>query len=424
VRSACAQPTTSWRPAGAPWPGGTSTQPRAFSGERRRFYPLRHARIALLPDLVEAHVHAGELDRAETLATEGIEAAETLADEHLIALARVARAWLTSETDARRGLDRALADAEEAVAVFERAGDDRALARAWDVVRGVHWTGGQLGAAKRAAERGILHADRAGDLRQAGWHRIYRTACGYFGLAPMDDVDEEMKCDLAWARQTGSIWLEALLLWPLGAQQVARGNTAAGKELIERGVAIMSELGMRLFAASTVTGWVWYVTDDPGAAEAHLGESYTALAEAGEKSRSPDVAFMLADALYEQGRYEEAAETASAAAGATGDDVSWQVLELAVAAKLLARRGRREEAESLARQAVAVAFTAEYIDSRAESLLALATVLRLAGRLEEATTAMQNVVAIWEAKGNILFAQRARARLSDGCSASSAQRAL
>ena len=50
--------------------------------------------------------------------------------------------------------------------------------------------------------------------------------------------------------------------------------------------AIMSELGMRLFAASTVTGWVWYVTDDPGAAEAHLRESYTALAEAGEKSRS------------------------------------------------------------------------------------------------------------------------------------------
>jgi hypothetical protein len=75
--------------------------------------------------------------------------------------------------------------------------------------------------------------------------------------------------------------------------------------------------------------------------------------------------------------------------------------------------GRREEAESLAREAVAITFTTEYVDRRADALLALATVLRLAGRSDDATAAIRDVVAIWDAKGNTLFARRARARLSD-----------
>jgi class 3 adenylate cyclase/tetratricopeptide (TPR) repeat protein len=369
--------------------------------------------LELLPDLAEAHAEAGELVAAAAIVDAGVAAAERLGDERLLAVARVERARLKCQTAPRGFLDQALEDAERAIDVLEPLGDDRGLAHAWDVVRGVHWLRGQLSPARTAADRGIVHAERAGDVRQLGWHRIWRTAAAYFGPEPFDVVDEEMARDLEWARHTGSLWLEALLVQPMGVREAARGRLDVGKPLIDRGIAIMSELGMRLFGAGTVTNWVWYVTDDPVVAEAHLRESYATLLELREQSIVSDVASMLADALFAQGRYDEAEEIAAAAAAASvPDDVSAQVLPRAIRAKILARRGEADEPESLAREAVALAYTMDYVDLRAESLLALGVVLRLAGRTAEGDEATLRAAGVYEAKGNVLFAARARQALS------------
>jgi hypothetical protein len=81
-------------------------------------------------------------------------------------------------------------------------------------------------------------------------------------------------------------------------------------------------------------------------------------------------------------------------------------------AKVWARRGELDEAEAAAREGVALAEATEFVDLRGESLLALAEILRLAGRNDEAADATRQALAIWEAKGNVVHAERARVLLA------------
>jgi tetratricopeptide (TPR) repeat protein len=371
-------------------------------------------RIGVLPDLVEALFEAGRPMEADVLVEQAIEAVEKLGDEHLIALANMQKAWLKMAVDPRDWADHALSEAERAIRVFERFEDDRALARAWYVVQSVHWLRGELTASKAAAERGLLHAERAGDLRQQGLLRTAVSGPTYFGLGPLEEFPEEVEGHLAWARRTGSLWLEALAIQALGTYHATRGERDKGKELIGRGTSILSELGMRIFAAGLAANWIWLVTDDLVTVEARLRKSYNTLAAAGEKGVGSTVAANLAEALYRQGRYEEADEMlAVSEADSASEDVTTRAYGAAIRAKILARSGRVEEAETMAREAAALARETEYVDLRGDSLLALGEVLRLTGRPDEAAEAMQEALHLWEAKGNVVFASRTRELLGE-----------
>ena len=88
------------------------------------------------------------------------------------------------------------------------------------------------------------------------------------------------------------------------------------------------------------------------------------------------MASMLARAVLEQGRDEEAlAWTETAERSAAEDDVEAQVDWRCVRALILARRGALEEAEALARKAVELAIQTEASAIRASTLSDLATVL-------------------------------------------------
>src|SRR3989449_8247153 len=110
----------------------------------------------------------------------------------------------------------------------------------------------------------------------------------------------------------------------------------------------------------------------------------------GETGYLYTTACFLADALYAQGRYEEALRyTKEGERAAATDDALSQFLWRAVRAKVLARRGEPESPEKLAREAVALADSTDYLDPRGTVHLALAEVLRLAGREREATAEAQ-----------------------------------
>jgi len=160
------------------------------------------------------------------------------------------------------------------------------------------------------------------------------TAAAGFGFVPQDEVAEEMERDLAWARRTGSLWLEALLIQAMGTVQARRGDPRGGEKLIAQGMSMVVDLGMWLFAAGLVANWVWHVTDDPVTVEERLRESYDTLLEAGEKAVLGTVAASLGEALYGQGRYDEAEEMARVGEEtAAADDIYLQVLWRAVRAK-------------------------------------------------------------------------------------------
>jgi hypothetical protein len=83
-----------------------------------------------------------------------------------------------------------------------------------------------------------------------------------------------------------------------------------------------------------------------------------------------------------------------------------------VRATALARLGRLAEAERLGREAVEIAAATDYTDLHADALAGLGEVLRLADRLPESAAALEHAITLFEAKRNLVAAQRACAFLA------------
>ena len=86
------------------------------------------------------------------------------------------------------------------------------------------------------------------------------------------------------------------------------------------------------------------------------------------------------------------------------DQIRWR----AVRAKVLASRGEMQAAETLAREAVALASDGDFLVARAAALLDLAEVLGLSDHRDAAAEAAREAIRQYELKGNVLAADRAR----------------
>jgi thioredoxin-like negative regulator of GroEL len=84
-----------------------------------------------------------------------------------------------------------------------------------------------------------------------------------------------------------------------------------------------------------------------------------------------------------------------------------------VKAKVLARRGEHAEAERLAHEAVAMGEVIESLNGQGDANADLGEVLLLAGDHDQAVAALEMAVEHYERKGNIVSAQRVRARLAE-----------
>ena len=121
---------------------------------------------------------------------------------------------------------------------------------------------------------------------------------------------------------------------------------------------------------------------------------------------------LLADALHAQGRVSDVAPFLERAARWTlADDVDAQMGLLRTRAKLLADQGDLDAAKRLAQEAVELAARTDYLNTHATVLTDLAGVLELAGRREEAVAAIEQALALYERKGNLVMAERTRERL-------------
>jgi thioredoxin-like negative regulator of GroEL len=82
-------------------------------------------------------------------------------------------------------------------------------------------------------------------------------------------------------------------------------------------------------------------------------------------------------------------------------------------AKVLARRGELVEAERLAREAVAIGEKTDLLDAQGDMYGDLAEVLLLAGKPDKAAAVLEQALARYERKGNVVMAGRAHARLAE-----------
>src|SRR5262249_5799174 len=136
---------------------------------------------------------------------------------------------------------------------------------------------------------------------------------------------------------------------------------------------------------------------------------YARLQGMGEAGFLSTFAGYLAHALYALGEYEEALQFSRLSEGAASpDDVASQMLWRSARAKLLARHGDLDRAETLAREAVVLGERTDLLNTQADALSDLAEALVLAGRPEDALAALEEAAQRYEQKGNLPSLERAR----------------
>jgi tetratricopeptide (TPR) repeat protein len=152
----------------------------------------------------------------------------------------------------------------------------------------------------------------------------------------------------------------------------------------------------------------------PGEAVEPAQRGLERLLAMGETAYAPTSAYILADALYQEGRNAEAEEFAVIArdTAAPGDYDGQQGWRMALS-KVLARRGQIEEGERLAREAIEILEPTDTVNARGEARISLAEVLWAAGRLDEATEAARSAKAEFDRKGNVVMAGRVESFLTE-----------
>jgi DNA-binding SARP family transcriptional activator/tetratricopeptide (TPR) repeat protein len=365
-------------------------------------------RLELLCELGLAFRTGGEIARADEVLREAAETAAAEGERRLELRARLEHANVRLSSHPEGSADELLKLATDAIPTFEGLGDDRALGRAWllsGYVRGgLYCRNAEWG---EAAERALVHYRRSGWPTAACFGEIATSL--YYGSTPAPEAIRRCEELLAEVSERGG---EAHVLVWLGGLEAFAGRLDRGRQLVDRARTIYEELGYHVSLANAcgaVLGEIELLADRPEAAEQVLRASCDVLGAMHVGVLLASRASELAEAIYRQGRYDEADIWARVAEEhADRNDIGAQFLRSAVEAKLLARRQSFDEAERLAREAVALTERTDALNNRARVLLDLAEVLKLGGNSTEALASIELALKQLERKGNLVGVDRAR----------------
>ncbi len=387
-------------------------------GRAASLFPTREPRrLQILPDLGDSLMQSGDLVRADEVLTEAINAPLFRHEQQLRARALVERTLLRSLTDPKGQAGEIQRVAGFAIPVLEQVSDHRSLAKAWKLLATRHTLELRFEELLAGMQRALEHARRADDARAQADILFWIGVAIWSGPTPVEEGLARIEEIFAPAK--GPLAAGARLTMLAGLNGM-RGHFDEARRLGEQARAIYEELGMQLSVAGLANVWgpIELLANDPIAAERELRQGYEGLKRIGEKSFLSTVAGYLARAVYEQGRYEDAAEWAVLSAEtAAPDDLLSQILWRGTQAKVLARRGEFDEAEALARDATRLAERTDATETHADVLLDLAEVLRLAAQREEGVPFVQTALCLYEQKGVLPSIDKARALLAGEFSA-------
>jgi tetratricopeptide (TPR) repeat protein len=205
--------------------------------------------------------------------------------------------------------------------------------------------------------------------------------------------------------------VQANCLVRIGGLEGLAGRFDAAREAIAEARAIMHDHGLRHLAAHStdVAVIVEMLAGDYAAAEREARAAYAALEEMGDRTYQAAEAHLIAQALEAQGRADEAEEWL-AIARVPNDSVDPD--ELALQARIMARRGLLDDAEELARSALEQGGESP-VPNFADPRFTLAEILARAGRNEEARQAAEHALRRYQAKGIVPLMEKARALLAE-----------
>ena len=392
-------------------PGATGLLSRAAD-----LLPKRDStRVQLLPEIGEVLTQTGAWREAELVLTEAIDAARALGDSKSEALAVIRLTWLGLHT--RRFTDNidALPEIATAISTFEELGDDGGLAEGLTLAGSIEFWSGRAGRAVQTADRAIWHARRTNDARRESEVLRWRSVAECYGPTPADQA---------------AIGFEALMQGPAASHgglrtaistfraqmEAMRGNAKIARELVEAAKSWAKDFGLEMYYASSVlrvSAYVAILAGDAELAQRDLREAVNILRHIGDSGHLSSVAPLLADVLLAQGHIDEALALNDEAERASLEgDMDAQISWRRVRSKILAHQGHLSEGLRLANEALDLARRTDYLDLRGMVCMDLAGELRLAGQGDVAIPLLQEAIAMFELKGNVVMAARTRALLA------------
>jgi ATP/maltotriose-dependent transcriptional regulator MalT len=329
----------------------------------------------------------------------------------IAARARVEQQFVRLHAGQRTSVDEARAVANAALEELQRRHDDLGQCQALRLRAWVDWTESQAAAADDAWSRAATHASRAGEERMLydilGW----RASAAVFG--PMPAPAAIVHCEQIREQVKASPLGVAVTLHPLALLHAMTGDFELARRLIREGHEILDDLGRMEFAVSHHESMVEMLAGRPASAEAALRPGYETLERMGERALLATTAALLAQAVYAQERLDEADALCGVSEEvAAPEDLTTQVVWRSVRAKISACRGELTHAIRLAEEGVRLAEPTDLLVIHADACLDLADVMAIAGQPHEAQAAAHRGLELYERKGNLVSAARARSLLN------------
>jgi class 3 adenylate cyclase/tetratricopeptide (TPR) repeat protein len=371
-------------------------------------------RARLLPELGELLKETGKLERAGQVFDEAYASAQARGDEAAAALARMWRTVVAQQTGDHEATDEGvIALAEKAAALLVVQGDRQNLASALFIAGQHRFFTGRAREAETLLEQGRVHAFASGDLSRERMCAYWTIGVQYFGAASVSEwvaFESGLRDELRTA-------LDAIgaLDGHRACMACFSGDFERARELWSMWAKRMTELGLEVQSAGSAMfrGEIELLAGDPVAAERELRDGYDRLGELGETSARATVGPILADALLRLGRHAEAeAVLDETEVFAAPDDVDAQTRIRTIRARLRLQQDDVGAAERLAREAVVLAATTDYIGINAGALVALGAALRALGEEEAAATALREALDLYERKENLVLAEQTRELLA------------
>jgi class 3 adenylate cyclase/tetratricopeptide (TPR) repeat protein len=362
------------------------------------------ARGALLPALGASLFEAGRMTDAIRVLDDAIASAP---EPWLEARARIEREFVRLETDTSVVTDHARVVVDEVLPVLERQGDDHGQCRAWSLRAQAAWNVGRVERADAAWGEAADCARRASDERELFAILGWRATAAVFGLTPVDEAIA--RCEQFRERVSASPVAVAWAVNALAYLHAMSGEFDLAERFLQQANETLHELGSLHSTVSHIEALIRLLADQPARAEVPLRADIEALAPMGAGSLLATTTAMLAQAVFAQGRATEAYELCQAAADAAPtDDIFTQVIWRGVKAKILAAEWRCDQAEALADEAVALVKPTDLLSLHGDAMLDLAEVLRACGRTDDSDRAVRTGLSLYENKGNVAGAARAR----------------
>jgi class 3 adenylate cyclase/tetratricopeptide (TPR) repeat protein len=363
-------------------------------------------RFDLMPELGSALVRAGEFSAAADVFDELQRRASANGDRTLELRAMVEQQFVRYFTHPQGSTDEIRRLTASVIPELEELGDSLGLAKAWWLASEVHTVACRWGERAAALERALEYAGHTDDTQQQATLTGHLALALVWGPTPVDEAIS--RCTGFYAQALGNRALEASCLSALATLRAMHGEIDEARNSWAQARAIYDELGhaYRRAARSLVPATVEMLANNPAAAEGELRWGYDKLAAMGEMGMRSTLAAYLAEALYAQGRLDEAEEFSEISALTAGsDDVVTQVVWRCTRAKTYAQRERIPEAARLAREAMTLAEPTDFPDLKAGAQVALSVVLMAEGRADDALPLVGRAQQILERKGNVVAAR-------------------